>query len=191
MHWRNWWRAEFESHPLPHYLPAVEGDHSDVAGAAEQCPGTEGPVADRRTGDTVLGEGGDVCLLSAPALPRRSGGLFRGFFPGCKNFPGKGRFQPGLAECDDGELLPGTGHPHIEEPPLLLIGVPLRRGGGLVPQHLGQQPVGHIHQNHAVIFQPLAGVDGGEDERAAGLGSWAPSASRMSALPRSPPRSSR
>ena len=85
---------------------------------------------------------------------------------GRENFLGKRGFQSCFSKGDDLQFPFGPGHSHIEQPALLLIGLQLLLGCVLIRQILGQQSIRYIHQDHPLIFQALAGVDGGEHEGA-------------------------
>lgn len=81
-----------------------------------------------------------------------------------KQLPGEGGGELRVPEADDVQLLPGPGHGHVEEPPLLL-GIVGAEAGGAAAGVPGKDAVGHVHQDHPVVFQALAGVDGGENDR--------------------------
>ena len=81
---------------------------------------------------------------------------------------GKGALQALPPEAEDSQLFFCAGHADVEEAALLLIQFHLFRvrvgASGRVDR--GQDAVGHVHQDHPLVFQALAGVDGGDEEGA-------------------------
>ena len=81
---------------------------------------------------------------------------------------GKGALQALPPEAEDGQLFFCAGHADVEETALLLIQLHLFRvrvgPSGRVDR--GQDAVGHVHQDHPLVFQALAGMDGGDEEGA-------------------------
>ena len=86
-----------------------------------------------------------------------------GFGQVVQHFPG----ESGGGQCavKQNQLPPGPGHGHIVQAAVLLIAADILRqraqGLGLG----GQNTVHHVQQNHPVIFQALAAVDGGQGQR--------------------------
>ena len=157
-----------------------EGDGGDAARFVQEDAAAKLPVDHRRPGDVIL-------------FPKRDGGCGRRGLPGRRE-----RLRPGHGPVSgrDGaqklareggargwlsepggigeqlQLVFGPGDPDVEQPPLLLQGLPLLGGEGallLRRVHRGKDAVHHVDQDHPVVLQPLAGVDGGQDKGAVGV----------------------
>ena len=63
----------------------------------------------------------------------------------------------------DTQLIPCPGHRDVEQPALFLVCPDLILGVRPNGRQGRQNPVQHIQQNHPVIFQAFAGMNGGEN----------------------------
>ena len=75
---------------------------------------------------------------------------------GCQHFLHKGRALGHAVKQH--QLLPGTGHGDVEQPPVFLVLLGLARGAAGKFRLGRKDAVQHIQQNYPVVFQPLGGV---------------------------------